>query len=88
MWRQKGQGVAVREKNITSLKTHSLTEPCLGKAGVAEHADLVQDVVPLARRAHLLQRAVQLLAHLDDAPGHGLQLLLHTHALSCMCRYM
>ena len=42
----------------------------------AEHADLVDHMVPGARHAHLPERLQQLLPHLYDAPRHALQLFL------------
>ena len=51
----------------------------LGDAQEAEHADLVDHVVPGARHAHLLERLQQLLPHLYDAPRHALQLFLRSY---------
>lgn len=48
----------------------------LAETGEAEHADLVGDVVPGARGAELLELGTQDLAHLDDAAGHGAQVVL------------
>ena len=44
------------------------------EAGEAEHADLVDDVLPVARGALLLQSRLQLLPHLDDAVCHAMDL--------------
>ena len=39
---------------------------------VPEHPDLVHNVIPVSGRLELFgQQAVQLLAHVDDASGHG-----------------
>ncbi|KAI7372235.1 PLP-dependent transferase [Hortaea werneckii] len=48
----------------------------LVEAGEGEHANLVGDVIPGAGSAHLLELGAELLAHLDDAAGHGAEVLL------------
>mmetsp|Transcript_10160 Transcript_10160/g.32303 ORF Transcript_10160/g.32303 Transcript_10160/m.32303 type:complete len:248 (-) Transcript_10160:2624-3367(-) len=45
-----------------------------GDARVAEHADLVGHVLPVARRARLVEVALEKLTHLDDAVRHLLAL--------------
>ena len=47
-----------------------------GHAREGEHADLVGDVVPRARRPLILQAFPQDGSHLQDAVGHGLELHL------------
>lgn len=41
----------------------------------AEHADLVDDMLPVVSGALVLQVGRQLLPHLDDAVGHAVDLL-------------
>lgn len=48
----------------------------LGQAGVAEHTDLVGDVVPVARGAQLGEPGTQGRAHAENAARHGTQVLL------------
>lgn len=47
-----------------------------GDAGEAEHADLLGDVVPGQRVAHVLQVLAQQRAHCDDAVRHPLHLVI------------
>lgn len=49
------------------------SEACEG-----EHANLVDHMVPAARRAGCLEAVKQLLTHADDAVCHALQLNLHS----------
>mmetsp|Transcript_71340 Transcript_71340/g.209135 ORF Transcript_71340/g.209135 Transcript_71340/m.209135 type:complete len:267 (-) Transcript_71340:414-1214(-) len=56
---------------LDQLLTHCRREACEG-----EHADLVGDVVPGARRPLLLQALAQEAAHLQDAVRHGSKLVL------------
>lgn len=48
----------------------------LGQTRETEHANLIRNVVPSARRALLLQALPQALAHLRNATTHRLQILL------------
>lgn len=48
----------------------------LSQPGETEHANLIRNVVPSARRALLLQALPQSLAHLRNATTHRLQILL------------
>lgn len=41
----------------------------------AEHANLVDDMLPVAGRALLFQVGHQVLSHLDDAIGHAMNFL-------------
>ena len=45
----------------------------LVQASKAEHANLIRDVIPRTRRAHVLELAAENLAHLHDAPAHGVE---------------
>lgn len=46
----------------------------------AEHANLVDDVLPVVGGALLLQPSRELLPHLDDPVGHAVDLLQPVHA--------
>ena len=48
----------------------------LGETGEAEHANLVGDVVPGTWSALLLETLSDTLSHLEDAAGHGAEVLL------------
>jgi len=47
-----------------------------GEAGVAKHADLVGDVLPVLLATKLLKAVAQLLSHADNAVGHQFDLLI------------
>ena len=44
------------------------------ESGEAEHADLVDDMLPVVRGPFLLEIGLQLLPHLNDAAGHAVDL--------------
>jgi hypothetical protein len=48
----------------------------LGQASETEHADLVDDVVPVARSLQLVELALESLAHRDDTTAHLTKILL------------
>jgi hypothetical protein len=53
-----------------------LQDLLLGQASETEHADLVDDVVPVARSLQLVELALESLAHRDDTTAHLTKVLL------------
>jgi hypothetical protein len=91
LWPRAPQPQAIRVflaavvETLMPCRQERISPSHLGEPRVAEHADLLQDVLPVAGRADLAQRLVQLQPHRHDAIRHALQFHLHIQRGVAIC---